>query len=106
MIAKLLVVVFFVLLISAFRVGQFFIDHRASDSKIPINTINRARFDEVKAVQGTTYPICSELPQLFKSQADEEARGPHAQIYYPSLMDNGNLHCGKERVGLGVFGKR
>jgi len=67
--------------------------------------------DQFKAARGTTYPICQNntLSMLEDIINKEQAKNNDIQRYYQTLLDNGNLHCGRIRVGNlynMVFGKK
>lgn len=67
--------------------------------------------DQFKAARGTTYPICQNntLSILENIINYEQLKNNDYQSYYQNLLDNGNLHCGRIRIGTlynMVFGKK
>ena len=62
--------------------------------------------DATKVKSGATYPVCARLPALFLRQGEEEARRYDVEQGYQTLLDAGQLNCGKKRVGWGLVGKK
>lgn len=70
------------------------------------STAAQRRFDVSKAQSATTYPVCARLSLLYAQQGEEEKRRYDVEQGYQTLLDADLLHCGKERVGWGIMGKK
>ena len=67
---------------------------------------SRLLHDASKVATGTNYPACATLPRLLAEQEEEEKRSYNLVQTYQTWQEAGQLHCGMERVGLGLVDKK
>jgi len=65
-----------------------------------------ARHDAQKATASKTYPACTRLKGFYEELTLEEQERYNVENTYQTWMDAGALHCGKERVGWGLLGRK